>query len=156
MPAPYFRRARYLVPKLDWDYFNQPEVLKERPYIKTQVLPLQRLRKMDLIEGEYSVTDEVTTLPTPGHTPGHQAILISSQGEKGMIVGDVLHTKAQVFEPNWTAWVDVDKDSSRHSRESLLDRAEREGIVVAAGHFHPTDHLGKVIQKEGRRYWQAL
>lgn len=156
MPAPYFRRARYLVPKLDWDYFNQPEVLAERPYIKTQVLPLQRLRKIDLIEGEHNITEEVSTLPTPGHTPGHQAILISSQGQKAMIAGDVLHTKAQVLEPSWTAWVDVDKDASRRSRESLLDRAEKEDYVVAAGHFHPSDNLGKVIRLEGRRYWQAL
>ena len=156
MPAPYFRRARYLVPKLDWDYFNQPEVLAERPYIKTQVLPLQRLRKIDLIEGEHNITDEVSTLPTPGHTPGHQAILISSQGQKAMIAGDVLHTKAQVFEPSWTAWVDVDKDASRRSRESLLDRAEKGDYVVAAGHFHPSENLGKVVRLEGRRYWQAL
>ncbi len=156
MPAPYFRRARYLVPKLDWDYFNQPQILEERPYIKTQVLPLQRLRKMDLFEGEHHITDEVTTLPTPGHTPGHHAILISSQGQKAMIVGDVLHTKAQVYEPSWTAGVDVDKEASRRSREALLDRAENEGYVVAAGHFHPTDHIGKVVREEGRRYWQAM
>ncbi|HIN06119.1 MAG TPA: MBL fold metallo-hydrolase [Dehalococcoidia bacterium] len=156
MPAPNFRRARYLVPKLDWDYFNQPEVLEERPYIKTQVLPLQRLRKMDLIEGEYNITDEVSTLPTPGHTPGHQVILISSQGQKAMIVGDVLHSKAQVYEPDWTAGVDTDKAASRRSRADLLDRAEKEGYVVAAGHFHPDDHIGKVVLQEGKRFWQVL
>ncbi len=156
MPAPNFRRARYLVPKLDWDYFNQPEVLEERPYIKTQVLPLQRLRKMDLIEGEYNITDEVSTFPTPGHTPGHQVILISSQGQKAMIAGDVLHSKAQVFEPDWTAGVDTDKDASRRSRAALLDRAQNEDYVVAAGHFHPDDHIGKVVLRDGKRYWQAL
>ncbi len=111
---------------------------------------------MDLFEGEHHITDEVTTLPTPGHTPGHHAILISSQGQKAMIVGDVLHTKAQVYEPSWTAGVDVDKEASRRSREALLDRAENEGYVVAAGHFHPTDHIGKVVREEGRRYWQAM
>ena len=111
---------------------------------------------MDLIEGEHRITDEVTTLPTPGHTPGHQVILISSQGEKAMIAGDVLHTRAQVYEPSWTAGVDVDKAASRNSRAALLDRAEREGYIVAAGHFHPDDNIGKVIQRDGRRYWQAL
>ena len=156
MPAPNFRRARYLVPKLDWEHFTRPEVLEAHPHIKTQVMPLQRLRKIDLIEGEHSVTDEVTTLPTPGHTPGHQAVLISSQGEKAMIVGDVLHTKAQVHEPAWTAGVDVDKEMSRRSREALLDRAENEGYVVAAGHFHPKDNIGKVARSEGKRYWQIL
>ena len=156
MPAPYFRKARYLVPRLDWEYFTQPEILEQRPYIKTQVQPLQRLRKMDLIDEGHNITDEVTTLATPGHTPGHQAILINSQGEKAMIVGDVLHTKAQVFEPAWTAGVDVDKEASQRSRAALLDRAENEGYVVAAGHFHPDDHLGKVIRQDGRRYWQVI
>ena len=156
MAAPNFRRARYLVLKLDWEHFTKPEVLEAHPYIKTQVMPLQRLRKLDLIEGEHSVTDEVTTLSTPGHTPGHQAVLISSQGEKAMIVGDVLHTKAQVHEPAWTAGVDVDKEMSRRSREALLDRAENEGYVVAAGHFHPNDNIGKVVRLEGKRYWQVL
>ena len=156
MPAPYFRRARYLVPRLDWDHFTQPDVLEAHPYIKTQVLPLQRLRKMELIEGEHNITDEVSTLPTPGHTPGHQAILITSQGEKAMIAGDVLHSKVQVQEPSWCAGVDINKEQSRQSREDLLDRAEREGYVVAAGHFHPNDHIGKVVRLEGRRYWQGL
>ena len=156
MPAPYFRRARYLVPRLDWEHFTKPEVLEVQPHIKTQVLPLEKLRKMDLIDGEYKVTDEITTLPTPGHTPGHQVILISSQGEKAMVVGDVLHNKTQIQEPSWTAGVDTDKEASRRSRAALLDRAENEGYIVAAGHFHPTDHLGKVVRLEGRRYWQAV
>ncbi len=156
MAAPYFRRARYLVPKLDWEHFTKPNVLEAHPYVRTQVMPLQRLRKMELIEGEHRITDEISTLPTPGHTPGHQAVLISSQDRKGMIVGDVLHSKAQVHEPSWTAGVDVDKDASRRSREALLDRAEKEEYVIAAGHFHPKDNLGTLVLVEGRRYWQVV
>ena len=111
---------------------------------------------MELVDEDYHITDEVTTLATPGHTPGHQAILISSQGEKAMIVGDVLHSEVQVSEPSWCAGVDTDKAQSRRSREGLLDRAEREGYVVAAGHFSPSKHIGKVVRLRGRRYWQAL
>ena len=156
MPAPYFRRARYLVPRLDWEHFTQPDVLEAHPYIKTQVMPLQRLRKMELIEGEHNITDEVSTLPTPGHTPGHQAILISSQGEKAIIAGDVLHSKVQVQEAGWCAGVDINKDHSRQSREALLDRAERENYIVAAGHFHPSENFGRVVRLDGKRYWQGL
>ena len=82
--------------------------------------------------------------------------MITSQGEKAMIVGDVLHSKAQVYEPSWTAGVDVDKDESRRGRAALLDRAENDGYVMAAGHFHPTDNIGTVVRREGRRYWQAM
>ncbi len=156
MPAPTFRKARYLVPKADWDYFTAPENADANPMVQRYVAPLRRLRKMDLVEGEHTITDEVSTLPTPGHTPGHQAILVSSQGEKAIVVGDVLHSKAQIQESAWCAGVDIDKDQSRQSREKVLDMAEKEGYVVAAGHFSNADHIGKVIRLEGRRYWQAL
>ena len=156
MPAPTFRRATYLVPKLDWDHFTAPGVLETAPQVQRQVMPLRRLRKMELIEGQYNITDEVSTIPTPGHTPGHQSIVISSQGQKAIIAGDVLHSKAQVFEPGWCAGVDTDKALSASSRESMLNDAERDGSVVAAGHFHPSENLGKVVVREGRRYWQGL
>jgi len=156
MPAPTFRRATYLVPKLDWDHFTSPEIIDSAPQVSRQVMPLQRLRKMELVEGEYNITDEVSTHPTPGHTPGHQSILISSQGEKAIIAGDVLHSKVQVHEPSWCAGVDIDKAQSASSREWLLDRAEAEGSVVAAGHFHPSENLGKIVRLEGKRYWQGL
>ena len=156
MPAPTFRRATYLVPKLDWDHFTSPEIIDSAPHVKTQVMPLRRLRKMELIEGEYSITDEVSTIPTPGHTPGHQSIVISSQGETAVIAGDVLHSKVQVHEPSWCAGVDIDKTASANNREALLDNAERQGSVIAAGHFHPSENLGKIVRREGRRYWQGL
>ena len=154
--APTFPRARHLAARLDWEYFNQPEVLAESAYIEAQVKPLFDLGIIDLIDGEHRVTDEVVTLPTPGHTPGHQVVLINSQGHKAMIVGDVLHNKVQVSEPGWTAGVDVDKEASRRSRDDLLDRAETEGYAVAAGHFHPMENIGKVVRLAGRRYWQVL
>jgi glyoxylase-like metal-dependent hydrolase (beta-lactamase superfamily II) len=156
IPAPNFRKARYLVPRGDWEHFTRPENLASAPHVRTQVMPLQRLRKMDLIEGDHHITDEVTTLATPGHTPGHLTILVSSQGEKAMIVGDVLHSQVQVHEPGWCAGVDVDKEQSRRSREALLERAETEGYVVAAGHFPPSQHLGRIVRLQGRRYWQGL
>lgn len=154
--VPTFPNARYLAPRLDWEYFSQPEVLADSPYIEAQVKPLLDLGRIDLIDGEHRITDEVVTLHTPGHTPGHQVVLISSQGQKAMVVGDVLHSKVQVAEPGWTAGVDVDKKASRRSRRELLERAETEGYAVAAGHFHPQENIGKVVRLEGRRYWQGL
>ena len=155
-PSPYFPRAQYLVPRLDWEHFTRPEVLKSAAHVTDNVTPLEQLGIMELVDSDHDVTDEVSTRATPGHTPGHQAIMISSQGEKAMIVGDVLHSKVQIQEAGWCAGVDIDKQQSRRSREELLRMAEDESYIVAAGHFHPNDHLGRVIRLEGRRYWQAL
>ena len=155
-PMPNFPNARYLVPRGDWEHFTKPENLDSALQVKDYVVPLQELGLMELIDSEHIVNDELTTLATPGHTLGHQILLITSQGEKAMIVGDLLHSKVQVQEPDWCAGVDIDKPASRSSRESVLQKAESEGYVVAAGHFHPKDHIGKVVRLEGRRYWQAL
>ena len=73
-----------------------------------------------------------------------------------MVVGDLLHSKVQVERPECPAGVDTDKEASQTNRKMILDRAETEDIVIAAGHFHPDDHIGKVVLKDGKRYWQVM
>ena len=153
---PYFPRARYLGPRKDWEHFTRPEVLPTAPHITKNVIPLDDLGLIDFIDDGYNVTDEITTLETPGHTPGHQVILVSSRGEKAAIIGDLIHNPVQIYEPDWCAFVDTSPDDTRRSRKSFMDRAEREDMIVAAGHFHPDRHIGKFVRIEGRRYWQAM
>lgn len=156
MPAPYFRRARYVISKDEYDYFTEPERLAQTPHVQRQVIPLRRLRLQEIVEGEHQVTDEISVSPAPGHTPGHQIVLINSNGQKGAVVGDLLHNIAQVSEPTWCAGVDTDKAQSAASREKLLDQAEKEGWIIAAGHFPPGKQIGKVVRDGDKRRWQSL
>ena len=155
-PAATFPKARYLVPRLDWEHFTRPEIIGSAPQVTNSVIPLEGMGAMDLVDDEHTITGEVKMLTASGHTPGHMVIDITSQGERAMVVGDLLHSKVQVERPDWTAGVDTDKEDSRRNRERILDRAEAENIVIAAGHFHPDDHIGRVVRKEGRRYWHIL
>jgi glyoxylase-like metal-dependent hydrolase (beta-lactamase superfamily II) len=156
MPAPYFRRARYVISKPDYDYFTEEKMLAQSPHIQRQVIPLRRLRLQQIVEGEHEVCDGIMVVPAPGHTPGHQVVLINSGGKKAMVAGDLLHTIAQVSEPTWCAGVDVDKAQSAASREKLLDLAEKEGWIVAAGHFPTGKQIGKVVRDRGKRVWEPL
>jgi glyoxylase-like metal-dependent hydrolase (beta-lactamase superfamily II) len=155
-PRPYFPAAKYLAPRKDWEHFTAPDVLTSAPHVTRSVMPLVEQGLMELVDGEHHVTDEITTLETPGHTPGHLVILISSGGERGAIIGDLIHNPVQIHEPDWCAGVDVDKAASRRSRKSFLAMAERQGLVVAAGHFRPERHIGRVVRLQGRRHWQSL
>ena len=155
-PALTFPKARYLVPRLDWEHFTKPDVIGSAPQVTNSVIPLEGMGAMDLVDDEHTITGEVKMLTASGHTPGHMVIDITSNGERAMVVGDLLHSKVQVQRPDWTAGVDTDKEDSQRNRERILDRAEAENIVIAAGHFHPDDHIGRVIRKEGRRYWHIL
>ena len=152
---PTFPKARYWISAKDWEFFSRPENLEQYPTTKDCVLPLESLGLVELFEGERSVTREVTTWPTPGHTPGHMSILISSQGQRGLILGDVAHSPVQVHETEWCSRVDVDPEQTRVTRRSLMERLEGDGTLVASGHF-PAPGFGKVVRAGGRRHWQPL
>ena len=155
-PKPYFPNARYLAPQLDWDHFTKPEFAKDAPWVEENILPLEKMGILELIEDGHIVSDEIKAISTPGHTPGHMVFDITSQGQKAMVVGDLLHSKVQIERPEWTAGVDTDKEASRRNRNMILEKAEAEEIVIAAGHFHPDDHIGKVVMRNGKRYWQII
>jgi glyoxylase-like metal-dependent hydrolase (beta-lactamase superfamily II) len=107
------------------------------------------------MEGEHRITRDLTAVPTPGHTPGHVSILITSQGQQALVLGDAAHNPVQLQEPDWVSRADMDPDLTRKTRKALLDRLEREQILVAAGHFAAPGY-GRIVRLDGRRYWRGL
>ncbi|GIT70152.1 MAG: hypothetical protein Ct9H300mP27_12560 [Chloroflexota bacterium] len=65
------------------------------------------------MDGEQSITDHITTVPSPGHTPGHTSLRISSNGEEALILGDVLHNPVQAHETDWVSRADMDPAQTR-------------------------------------------
>ena len=107
------------------------------------------------MDGETALTGELTSLPTPGHTPGHMSIMINSVGQGGLILGDVLHNTVQVHETEWVSKADIDPAQTRITRRDLMERLEREGIPVAAVHM-AAPGFGKIVRLQDRRVWQVL
>jgi glyoxylase-like metal-dependent hydrolase (beta-lactamase superfamily II) len=151
--VPTFPRARYLVQRIEWEWAMSLTGDAAAP-IDRAGRPLEPAGVVDLVDGEHAVTPSVRFLPTPGHTPGHSCILIDSNGQQGVILGDVAHSPVQVPQPEWSVGADVDKDRARASREALWDRIAEHGLTVAAGHF-PPPNVGRFVRVEGRRYWRA-
>jgi glyoxylase-like metal-dependent hydrolase (beta-lactamase superfamily II) len=83
------------------------------------------------------------------------SILITSQGQRALVLGDAAHSPAQVEEPEWVSRADMDPELTRQTRKALLDRLEREQILVAAGHFEAPG-FGRIVRLDGRRYWRGL
>ena len=148
---PNFPNARYLVPQGDWDFFSA--ALAANPQMQ-QVTPLKDLGRMDLVSGETKLTDDVRTIPTPGHTPGHVSYLIASGGEKAVIAGDVAHHPAQVHETDWCPVFDLDSTVSSDSRKRLIEMLEADEATAAFCHF--PEPFGKIVRLDGKRVFQAL
>jgi glyoxylase-like metal-dependent hydrolase (beta-lactamase superfamily II) len=100
------------------------------------------------------VAPGVTIQHTPGHTPGHQVVIVSSGTARAVLLGDTIHCAAQLDEPEMTFMFDVDPVAARAWRESLMADLEKTGDVGGAGHFSGAA-LGRVMSGEGRRYWQG-
>ena len=75
-------------------------------------------------------------------------LLITSQGERALVLGDAAHSPVQVENPDWVSRADMDPDLTRQTRRALLDRLEREEILVAAGHFEAPG-FGRIVRLEG-------
>jgi glyoxylase-like metal-dependent hydrolase (beta-lactamase superfamily II) len=157
--APSFPNARYIMSRAEWDarpaQLERATALGQPPYIDRCVTPLEGLGIMDLIDGERDITPELKAIPTPGHSPGHMSVLVTSSGERGIVLGDVLLHPAQVSEPEWSSRMDMDRDQAARTRRAVMDRAEAEHMTMAAGHIRGTP-FGRVTRVDGLRYWQGV
>ena len=154
--TPTFPNAQYYVSATDWAACHAPALIQDRfPNAPECVWPLEDLGILNLMEPDQQLTSEISTLATPGHTPGHMSLMISSQGENGLVLGDVLHNTAQIENTDWVSRADIDPAQTRITRRNLMDRLEREGIPVAAVHL-ARPGFGKIVRENGRRFWQAV
>lgn len=153
--VPFFPKARYVIQRREWEYWTQPEIAAANACIGDSVLPLQATGQVNLIEDVTAITPEITTVPTPGHTPAHQSIAIVSGGEKALITGDVAHHPVQLTEWEWGLAVDVDPELAKQTRRALIERLDREDELVIGTHF-PFPGFGRLVRLGERRMWQAL
>jgi glyoxylase-like metal-dependent hydrolase (beta-lactamase superfamily II) len=147
-----FPRCRYVVQQVDWDYFS---VQTDDPVVAAQVVPLGKTGALELVSGETQFTPEITLVPTPGHTPGHQSVVVSSGGDHAFIAGDVSHHPAQAQETAWKVGFDVDPEQASATRASVMDRLERDGHSACFGHY-PAPGFGLIVREGSRRIFRAL
>lgn len=152
---PLFPNARHVVQRKEWDYWTSSDELKQGSQYDNVLAPIEQAGLLDLVEGEHAVTSEVTTILTPGHTPGHISLVVASGGERAYLIGDVAHQPVQLSEPDWCISADVNTDDSTKSRRTLFDRIEQEGALIASGHFL-FPGLGHAVQEGGRRVFNPV
>jgi glyoxylase-like metal-dependent hydrolase (beta-lactamase superfamily II) len=95
----------------------------------------------------------VRVLPTPGHTPHHQSVLVESGGERLCFLGDVIPTSAHLPLP-WIMGYDVEPLVTLESKRSLLKRALDEQWTLMFEH-DASVAFGKVAFDEKRGYGLA-
>lgn len=133
--VPLFPNARHIVQQSEWEYWTADEERRNAASYDAVLAPVEAAGLLDLVEGEQTVTSELTAIPTPGHTPGHVSMVVASAGERAYVIADAAHHPAQVSEPGWSPGADVDPEQASRTRAALFERIEREGALLASGHF---------------------
>ena len=144
---PVFANARYVTQATEWEV--------SAPYLGRAIAALDDRGVLELLDGEEQIGEELTAIPTPGHSPGHSSLLVSSGGEQALLSGDAIVHPAQASEPTWNVQFDMDKEQAARTREMLLAWLEADRIVVASGHI-PGSGFGRIARDGGGRYWQTL
>lgn len=133
---PTFTGARYLYARDEWAHWRATDQTEEYgPVIEDSVQPIFDAGLADLVDGDHQVSDEVRLEPTPGHTPGHVSVHITSRGEEAIITGDAIHHPCQIAHPEWSSTADSDQAASAATRRGLLERYADRPVLVIGTHF---------------------
>ncbi len=96
--------------------------------------------------GSTELVDGVKSYSTYGHTPGHTVYVVESDGQKLLLVGDLIHVAAiQLDHPEVAISFDSDKKMAAAMRDKIFTEAAKQGALVGASHiqFPGLGHLKK-------------
>ena len=113
-------------------------------YLAPNFEPIAAADRWRLVDGEMAVLPGVTVVPTPGHVPFHQSVLVSDGGEHAFFFGDCVPTAAHVALP-WIMAYDLEPLVTLETKRWLLPRAEAEGWMVVFEH-DPAVALGRIAR----------
>jgi glyoxylase-like metal-dependent hydrolase (beta-lactamase superfamily II) len=146
--VPTFPKARYLFNEKEYAHW---EADKDQPYgdvFGDSVKPIFDAGLVDFVPADHVLTDAVRLEPTPGHTPGHVSVKISSQGQEAVITGDLMHHPVQCAHPEWGSVADVDPEQALATRRAFLERYSDTPVLVLGTHF-ATPSAGRIVRKGG-------
>lgn len=147
---PTFANARYYLGRADWDRFSGPEgeVHGFRQHVRT----LSDLGMLTLVDGALQLTPEVSLLPTPGHTPGHTSVLLESQGQSAIFLGDLCHHWLHFAHPDWVSSFDTDPCITPKTRAWVFQMAAARNALLVCPHA-PAPGIGRLQASGGGVVW---
>lgn len=139
---PTFPNATYFVQLWEYVYATHTNERTSASYFAPNYVPLHEAGRLDLLEGKAEVLPGIVALPTPGHTPHHQSVLVQSGGETLCFLGDLVPTAHHLPLP-WIMGYDVEPLVTLESKRWVLRQAMAEDWTVVFEHDAATS-FGKV------------
>lgn len=139
---PAFPKAHYVIGQTEFDFWKKDDTLsapKESNEYRTAVmfrsyvLPFADRTRFVAPGGD--VAPGIRAVEAYGHTPGHLAFHVESEGKRLLVWGDCAHHEvASLARPHWHALFDQDKAQGAATRKRIYDMAATDRLAVAAYH----------------------
>jgi glyoxylase-like metal-dependent hydrolase (beta-lactamase superfamily II) len=145
---PAFPKAVIRMSAKEWAWVqSKPDAQAQMAPVAAQVQPF---------EPGHEIFPGVTPLALYGHTPGHTAYRISSQGQGLTDIGDVVHSYIlSVGKPDWAEGYDNDKAAGAAQRRAELQHLAETRERVFVGHF-PFPGIGHIEPSGDSFVWKPI
>ncbi len=148
-PAIAFPNATYVVQQGELDFAMRTNERTAGSYFPANFTPVSNRERWQLVQGELEVVPGVRVIPTPGHVPYHQAVVVSNGGDTACFLGDLVPTTAHLPLP-WIMGYDVEPLVTLETKRRVLGQAESEGWILIFEH-DPERGLGRAV-RDGKSY----
>jgi glyoxylase-like metal-dependent hydrolase (beta-lactamase superfamily II) len=145
-----FPNASYVVQQGELDFASHPSERTAASYLAHNFAPVAAAGRFTLVSGEVTVLPGIHVLPTPGHVPFHQSVLISDGGESAVFLADLVPTSAHLPAP-WIMAYDLEPLVTLETKKRLLTRAAREQWQLVFQH-DPVIARGRLAEDARRGY----
>lgn len=153
---PAFPNARYVTGRAEYDFWASPDRLSgptegAATLVQSNVVPVAE--KLTFLEPGGDVVSGITAVEAYGHTPGHMAYNIESNGKRLLVWADAAnHFVVSIQKPDWHVRFDMDKERAGTTRKTLFDMAAADRIPVTGYHM-PFPAVGYIEAKASEYRW---
>jgi glyoxylase-like metal-dependent hydrolase (beta-lactamase superfamily II) len=155
-----FPSADYIMPAAEVDYWRKVDAATLPGRMQGVAAGAKRVigelgERLSAASAETELMPGVSYIATPGHTPGHCSVRLTS-GSHGLIVAadTVFHPVVSFAHPDWQPASDMDGARAVASRRRLLDMVATDKLQMIAYHI-PFPGLGRVERHAGAYLWRS-
>ncbi len=152
-----FPNAEIKVPGVEWDFWmSDANADKVTGYNKGAWAVPRGIfaglaNKVTKYEAGKEIAPGITSIATPGHTPGHMSFAVASGSARVLVQSDVTNIP-QFFlrHPDWHVEYDIDPNQAAQTRHKFYDMAAAEKTMVIGFHF--SFPSAGYVEKDGTGY----
>jgi len=150
-PQLTFANATHLCANEEWTYWSAEGRAGLGPAPTRGQLDALATRISFVADGNQPLPG-IDVVATPGHTPGHLSFVLSSGGDRVVVLGDAVHCPIEIQEPELAFVVDVDPALASRTRAFLERELTRPSTVAAGAHFADLV-FGRLIPGKAQPTW---